>query len=164
MHIAQEEVLNITLKHKHLFFHTSSFCFFPINQDSKKMDQLNTSKPCWQWRIVEDQCHLQREVKKMPASRLTDLCESMRTDSWKCLHMETHARRTSSSMSTSSRNLFATISRASSGQAWQTAQHTARCAQCVYYTLTRNILLISKQVKKKGIWLSKKTNRNNTQA
>ncbi len=41
------------------------------------------------------------------------------TLSWKCLHMVTVSRRILSSSSTSSRNLLATISRASSGHAYK---------------------------------------------
>ena len=45
------------------------------------------------------------------------LSDKSLTLSWKNLHINTHSLRTSSAISTSSRNLLATISRASSGQA-----------------------------------------------
>ena len=49
---------------------------------------------------------------------ITYLSDMARTLSWKCLHMTTVSALISSDISTSSRNLWATISRASSGHAW----------------------------------------------
>ena len=49
---------------------------------------------------------------------ITYLLDMIRTLSWKCLHITTLSFRTLSSKSTSSRNLLATISNASSGQAY----------------------------------------------
>ena len=54
----------------------------------------------------------------------THLSDNSLTLSWKYLHMNTHSLRTSCAISTSSRNLFATISNASSGQAYRSVSST----------------------------------------
>lgn len=50
------------------------------------------------------------------------LSDKLRTLWWKCLHNETHSPLTSRDISTSSKNLLATISKASSGQAYRNSK------------------------------------------
>lgn len=52
------------------------------------------------------------------------LSDKLRTLWWKCLHNETHSPLTSRDISTSSKNLLATISKASSGQAYRNSKKT----------------------------------------
>lgn len=54
------------------------------------------------------------------------LSDKLRTLWWKCLHNETHSPLTSRDISTSSKNLLATISKASSGQAYRNSKKTKK--------------------------------------
>ena len=55
---------------------------------------------------------------KTGLSTASNLSESILTVSWKCLHITTHAECSESSRSHDSKNVFATISSASSGHGW----------------------------------------------
>lgn len=62
-------------------------------------------------------CFLQLMNWIVSKTVMTNLLDRHLTLWWKCWHIETHSLLTSNGISTSSRNLLATISRASSGHA-----------------------------------------------